>query len=421
LCLGLLLLLASPDATARKFTVSLVSVRGPGAADLADALEWALAERYKYVPGEVYLSAARRLNAAGPSPEEIRKAAGALRIDALVAGRVAEEDGGRVVLLQVRSGHTGESVAKVRIPIGMSRPSEAKDEIIGAVVAAVDKIARAPVLVAKPKPNEPVTDDEPEPEPEHPVDAKVAREAPQLPLAVVRGVEIGIGPSLIGRRLGFDNTAAPGYVTGILPGLRVDAAVFPFALNAEFAWAHPILANIGVLGGYETAFNVVGSLGNISTPGRADRFYLALAGRIPLGRRRLAGQLTVDLEFAELRWSHVAGQDLGVPDVGYQTLGAGVALSQPLGTRYIVLNLRFAAAGLMDAGNIDDVTQYGPMQGYSIEAEGGLTAWPLHNLWLRLGARYTRIGMSINGQGTRFARAGTDEWVSGMLEVGGAL
>jgi hypothetical protein len=404
--------------------VTLLGVGGPTGSDLADNLEQSLAELYDFVPGEVYRSASRRLKAPGASPEEIQVVAAQLRIDAIVAGVVSGPRGAHVLQLVVRDGGTGEPTAKLRYELG-NRPAKALQErVLSDLVRAFELVhgvgPRRPRVA---QPNEVEPGEEPTEEPkEEPNPEPIVKRTGRVPSAVARAFEIGIGLSLLTRQLGFD-AAAPGYSGGTLAGVRVDGAVYPFALNAEFSWEHPALAAFGLVGSYERALHLVSSDASVSTPGRAERWHLLLVGKIPLGRikNRNRGDLTLETGYASIAFAHADAHDLAIPDVGYDLLDAGLSLDQPLGTRLVSLNLRFAFLGVLGTGAIGSDTEYGTNVGWGLDAEAGLTLWPIRWLWVKLGARYSRVALSFAGSGARFARNSADQWASGVLEVGGAL
>ena len=73
------------------------------------------------------------------------------------------------------------------------------------------------------------------------------------------------------------------------------------------------------------------------------------------------------------------------------------------------------------AEGIDVAQRPGHATGWSIEAAASLTVRPTRWLYLRLDARYTPVVLSFAANGTRYARSATDQWMSGLLEVGFAL
>jgi len=420
---ALLVLLSLGEARAATHSVSLLGVSGPGGGELSEQLEWALAELYDVVPGEVYRAAAQRLGHPGATPDEVKYMCRRLRLDALVAGSVQP----RGVVIVVRDGATGAVSARGVYPLDGRPPIALKDRVLGDLARAFERVHGVPRggEVAQPAPRPSEGDEEPADlselpgTPETPAPAAtVKKSAPSEP--VLAGW-VGVGLSLFTRRLDFDVSGAQAYGGGTLAAVRVEGGVFPFALAADYAHDHPILACLGLAGSYERAgsFNSQTASGN--EPGEAWRWRLGALGRIPLGRAPGHGALLVDAGVDQLRYAHRSERQLGVPDVGYTLVGAGLGLDQPLGTRVLRLGLRLAFSGLVDSGPVTNADEYGTASGWAVETEGGLSVWPIRWLWLRAGARYTRVALAFDGNGMRFAHSAADQWIGGAFEVGGAL
>jgi len=231
----------------------------------------------------------------------------------------------------------------------------------------------------------------------------------------------GVGPSLMARSLGFDVASAPSYAGSTVAGIRADGAVFPLALSAELADAHPALASFGLVGSYEHVFAFTSTTASGSSQAHASRWFVMFVGRIPLGHAARGGTLQLETGFQQISWGALSQQDLGVPDVSYDLVDAGLAWEKPLGTRFLALHLRLAYQGLVGAGAITSDAQYGHATGGGFEADAGLTAWPTRWLWLRVSGRYTPLFLSFAQAGARFAHSATDQFVDGVLEVGFAL
>jgi hypothetical protein len=148
---------------------------------------------------------------------------------------------------------------------------------------------------------------------------------------------------------------------------------------------------------------------------------VAFLGRIPLGHGARFGALTLETGYQALGYTHDSPADIGVPDVGYELIDAGVGWDRALVPRRLEVALRLAYLGFLSAGPLTSTEEYGAANGGGVDLEGGLTAWPARWLWVRLSARYSAVRLSLSGSGLRYARGASDQWGAGSLEVGFAL
>jgi hypothetical protein len=417
------LLLAAGDALGAARSVSLLGVSGVGGAHFAELLEQDLGELYDLVPAEVYRRTAERLDKRGASPEEVQAVTAYIRIDALLAGTITGEGRGRKLVLVVREGATGRVIARGRYDLSGRTLPLVREKVMSELVRVLDRVRPQPprgqTLAATPA--EP---GEEEPSPAEPGETEslptVTRSAAKSELTW-RGVFAGVGPTLMTRSLGFDQASAPGYSGGTVAGIRADGAVFPLALSAELAEAHPALASFGFVGSYQHVFGFTSTTATGSSEAHASRWYVLFVGRIPLGHGARGGTLQLETGFQEITWGSKSPQDIGVPDVTYDLVDGGMTWEKTLGTRALVLGVRAAFQGLVGAGEIASYAQYGPVGGWGLDLDVGLTVWPTRWLWLRLDGRYTPLLLSFPAAGARFAHSATDQFVDGLLEVGFAL
>lgn len=416
-------LLVATNAFAAARSVSLLGVSGVGGAHFAELLEQDLGDLYDLVPGEVYRRTAEKMDKRGASPEEVLAVSSYLRIDALVAGAITGEGRARKLVIVVREGASGRVVARGRYDLSGRTLPLLREKVMGDLVRALERVRNIPPrgqAVAQLPPPEGE-----EPEPEQPGEAEavatVTRTATKSE-QTWRGVIAGVGPALMTRSLGFDVASAPSYSGGTVAGIRADGAVFPLALSAELADAHPALASFGLMGSYQHVFNFTSSsAAGVSSEGHASRWFVLFVGRIPLGHQQRGGVLQLETGFQQLSWGSRSQQDLGVPDVNYDLVDLGMTWEKTLGTRYLVMNVRAAYQAFVDGGPIESDTQYGHATGWGLDLDVGLTAWPTRWLWIRLDARYTPIGLSFAQSGARFARTALDQFADGLLQVGFAL
>jgi len=415
------------DRDVRSFV--LLEIRGPGGEAFARQVEADLAELYRRVPASVYRRTAAVLGTTGASPPEVRSVASTINADAIIAGAVVAEGTSQArVLVVVRSGRTGEITAKLRFSMaGLTLP-RLRERVTSGIVRAFEGHPPPPDPLGPPAVARETTPTvtpptEPPPESEN-AETAVVTLAPSDPNArwAARGVTVGVGPAILGRSLSFDSGAVQGFSAPAVAGIRVDAAVFPFALTPEWAARHPILSTLGVAGGYAHVFSVgvTGGSPAIVTTAHGSRWYAQLLTRIPLGKRGRGGTLTVDATFQELTWAFDT-TGIVLPDSSLDLMGAALGYGHTLGTPRVALAVRVGAYGLISAGQLTDVAFYGRATGWAVDAEANLTVRPTPWLWLRLAGRYTPTVLSFSGGGARLAKSALDQWADGVLEVGVAL
>jgi len=430
--LALVFLAAVADkASAVARSVTLLGVSGAGGDRFAELLEQDLSDLYTLVPGEVYKSAAEKMGKRGASPEEVQAVATRLRIDGVIGGAIVGEGRDRKLLLAVRSGSSGNVIARGRYDLSGRTLPMIREHVLGDLVRALERVnpIKKPNLATGEQPTEPETPEEPtgptEPAttgPDPALQIDVEKKAPAAASTTTPiGLQAGIGFSVLTRTLSFDAPSAPTYAGGTVGGVRADGAVFPFALSAELAQAHPVIASFGFVGSYEHVFNFNSSAPSGASAGHASRWMVLFVGRIPLGHDAFAGTLQVEGGFQQLSWGHQSQLDVGVPDVKYDLIDAGVQWDRPLFGKWLELALRFAYLAPLSAGDIESDAQYGRSTGWGVEANAGVTSRPTSWLWLRIDAVYSRVALSFAGAGTRFAHSSADQWAAGAFEVGFAL
>ena len=428
LALALAVLLgAAGRVEAAAKTVTLLGVSGVDGHKFAKALESELGELYDLVPSERYRQMALQLGKRGASPEEVRAVARAIGVDAVIGGAVVGHGHGRRLLVAVREGASGRVIARGRYDLSRRTLPLVRERVAADLVRALERVrpvgsVAAPAAAAEASP--PVATDETPESPASPaedVTPAVAVERTVAPRRAIAGVQAGVGPSLLTRSLGFDVASAPGYGGGTVAGIRAEGAVFPLALSAELAAEHPVLASFGFVGSYEYVFGFTSSAATGRSRSKASRWNVRFVGRVPLGHHAVAGTLSIDTGLQQMSWSAAAPVDIGVPDVRYDLVTAGLGWERPIVGRWAILAVRLAGMGLVSMGDIASDTQYGRGTGWGLSASASLTMRPRDWLWLRLIGDWDRVAMSFAGAGTRFARHATDNWVGGALEVGFAL
>jgi hypothetical protein len=417
---------ARASATAR--TVTLLGVSGVDGAKFAKALESELGELYELIPADKYKRTAAQLGHLGAAPEDVTAVARAIGADAIIGGAVAGKGRNRELLIAVREGATGRVVSRGRYGLmGRTLPL-VKEKVASDLVRALERVHPVGQAATPVEPPSVTRDDAPPGDvpppltedvtPQAASDVSIARSGPRRAIA---GVQAAVGPSLLTRSLGFNVASAPGYSGGTVAGIRADGAVFPLALSRELAAEHPVLASFGLVGSYEYVFTFNSSTASGSSRGHASRWNVLFVGRVPLGHEAKGGVLSLDTGLQSMSWSHAAPVDVGVPDVQYNLVTAGLGWERALGSRWLILGLRLGIMGLLSAGDIAAQTQYGAVGGWGLQLAGGWTARPADWLWVRLSGSWDRVALSFAGAGTRFAKSAVDNWIGGALEVGFAL
>ncbi len=391
--------LASAEAHGAARTVTLLGVSGPGGSKLAGELERDLGDLYEVVSGDVYRAQAAKMGKQGASEAEVQAVATRLHVDAVIGASIVGNGRARRILVAVREGATGRVVARGRYEI--TTRAALRDRVVADLVRALERTSasRGSAIADGDAANGGGDDGEPSIRRD-----LAARERP------VAGLTVSLGPSLLNRTIAFQGTTTS-YDSGTLAGLRVAAALFPFALSSTFAAAHPVVASFGVLASYEHAFG---------STAHGDRWNVLLAGRVPLGHHAVAGYLQVETGFESLSFDLDAPID-GVPNVTYDMVRLGLSWDRTLGAPWILASIHFSYLAPVGAGDITEQPGYGRASAWGIDVGGGLTFLPIRWLTLRLEANYTRIGLTFKGTGSHVASSSADQVPSGALLVGFAL
>jgi hypothetical protein len=405
--LSLLVLLSlGGSAHAGAKTLTLLGVSGPGGAKMASQLERELGDLYQMVPGDQYRETAQEMGKPGASPEEVSAVATAMHIDAVIGASIVGSGHSRVLLIAVRDGASGRVIARGRYELARG---PIKDRLLADLLQALDRSS-----------GRGSSEDEAPPLGSHQGTTAISRRAPERARELA-GFSASVGPSLGRRSLIIDGPSSPDYWAGAMVGLRVSAALFPFAFSSSFAHQHPVLASFGLLGGYEHLFGFQVSTVTGDSTGHGERGYALLAGRIPLGHQAIGGTLQVESGYAHTGFSHVSPSAVGVPDVSYELLDLGLSWDRALGVSWALLSARFAYLQPLGAGDITSADQYGRASAWGFEAGGALTFVPLKWLWLRVEGGYDRVSLTFRGTGAIKANASADAFPSGALTIGVAL
>ena len=338
-----------------------------------------------------------------------------LRIDAVIGGAVVGEGRARTLLIAVRYGSTGHVIARGQYDLSGRTLPMVRERVIGDLVRALEHVNEVPRSGPGRTPEAGRTPSDVEPSDVEPTDAvgRAGAEPQNDPtLCRSRGARRcarsrcrsrAFAPASASRcsRARCRSTSPRRRPTPAarVGGVRADGAVFPLALSAELAQAHPVLASFGFVGSLRARLRLHVVDGGRQSP----RPRVALDGAVrrahparPRGVRRHAARR--DRVPAAHRGATSRSSTSACP-TSIRSVDGGLQWERASSAAGPMLALRFAYLGPVSAGDIESDAQYGRSTGWGIEADGGLTACPTRWLWLRLDGRYSRVGLSFARRG----------------------
>ena len=268
----LALLLWPAIARAERVVVAIAPFRGPSTRPVSESVQRILRPRVTVIPAARFARVARSLFAQGNGAEDIAAVAHELGASFVVTGVTKLDEKRWNLIVTLRDGATGQTMAKLRYPLSSPRvpPSvlrTLKTELIDALQAAVDAPSALPV--ARPSAKEPPPrweppHDKPAPTspPVRPDEPREPRDPGELrapaPVAVTtpapsvvqtgrpkwaRWFEVGLGIGLQGRSFATD-PPPPRLENGIAPSLHLEGTIYPLA----FSWrrARGIFSGLGL-------------------------------------------------------------------------------------------------------------------------------------------------------------------------------
>lgn len=241
--------------------------------------------------------------------------------------------------------------------------------------------------------------------------------------AAGRALDFAMGASVLGRRLSFNAQEiglAPFEYSGLpMPAARLQGTLYPFGL----AGAGGFLGNIGASFAYERIVFINSSVDGsaISIPTTHQRLGVGVHYRLDFGRAGESPALTVGAGYDQITFAldrdvlmdDVIAVDL--PDVDYLVFYPTLGAELPLGSRLAIFT-QLAYLVISDAGPIENENNYGSASASGFDAELGAEIRLPKRIVVRLGAEYTRITHSFEGEGDLRDRDG-----DGTADVEGAL
>ena len=236
---------------------------------------------------------------------------------------------------------------------------------------------------------------------------------------------VNLGVSFIGRKLTFDYTgtdttqAPPGYDGTPVPGAYMTAEAYP----ARFGDETGALANIGigvvmdrVIGLNSTLDDGTGTV--VKIPTRMWRYGANLRYRHNFGDQpngpSMHGAVGYNTAGFAITKRDVPGTSVDVPNVNYKYIDIGVGGRVPVvGPLSLLAEAKFL--GLLNAGQIQTLAQYGPADVSGFEGEAVVEYQITDNVNARAGGRFMQVKMTYDGFG-----ALGDRNSDGMQDVTGS-
>jgi TolB-like protein len=237
-------------------------------------------------------------------------------------------------------------------------------------------------------------------------------------------VRVDFGVSVLSRTLTFNSRtfeqAPKGYKNSPVPGGRLDAELFPFAISKPTSAA----AGLGIAGTYDQTFAL--NLQSTAQPGTKfpvteKHFDIGLRYRIAFGSKASSPSLTLGAgygkwQFTVNRSALMQGNIIDLPDVSYVGYTPGLTFRIPLGNTVALL---FGGSALLvtSTGQIQTPQQYGQAKVTAGSGMFGLDIVFSNRYALRLAAEAAQMGFAFTGGAQMTNNRDGDP---GSKDVGGA-
>ncbi len=236
---------------------------------------------------------------------------------------------------------------------------------------------------------------------------------------------VNLGVSFIGRKLSFDYSgtdtaqAPPGYDGTPVPGAYMTAEAYPARFGDETGG----LANIGIGIVVDRVISLNSTLDDgtgmtVKLPTRMWRYGANLRYRHNFGDGpsgvTMHGAVGYNTAGFSISKADAPGGNVDVPNVNYKYIDIGVGGKVPIaGPLSLLAEAKFL--GLLNAGQIQKLEQYGPADVNGFEGEAVLEYQITSNVNARAGGRFMQVNMSYDGFGALGDRDG-----NGMQDVSGS-
>lgn len=459
LVIAIALAVASGTAMAKP-KVAIVPLEGDRSGDVQDAVTDAIGDDADVAGPK---SVTRALDKLGldteMSDKDLKKLSGELEVDAIVRGSYRTEDGKHIIhfKLFVR----GKKVRGFTIEFGSLSSDRFKEALHDKLV---DKLSAGEVAddedrpkkhddedEDRPKKHDDDADDDGDRDDEHSKKKRVARkgdddddeEIEEVSTIKQPGhnaahdaIRVDFGISALQRNLTFNSRsfeqAPKGYKNGVVPGGRLEAEMYPFALSNPTSAA----AGLGIAGELDQTFAL--NLQSTAQPGTkfpvTERHYsIGLRYRIAFGSRATSPSLTIGAGYARHtftvnRKQLQMGNVIDLPDVDYKGYDPGITFRIPLGSTVALL---FGGRALLvtTTGQIQTSGQYGQAKVTAGSGMFGLDFVFANRYALRLVAEASQMGFAFTGgaemtnnrdgdPATKDVGGAADRYIGGALTFG---
>ena len=237
-------------------------------------------------------------------------------------------------------------------------------------------------------------------------------------------VRVDMGVSMLSRTLTFNSRnfeqAPKGYKNSPVPGGRLEAELFPFAVSKPTSAA----AGLGIAGTYDQTFAL--NLQSTAQPGTkfpvTEKHYdIGVRYRIAFGSKASSPSLTLGAGYGHWtfkvnRSALMTGNVIDLPDVDYVGYTPGLTFRIPLGNTVALL---FGGSALLvtGTGSIQQPDQYGQAKVTAGSGMFGLEAVFSNRYAVRLAAEAAQMGFAFTGGAQMTNNRDGDP---GSKDVGGA-
>jgi hypothetical protein len=211
-----------------------------------------------------------------------------------------------------------------------------------------------------------------------------------------RAVDAVAGLSITMRRLGFKFGAAAtvpnGYKGAPVPGLMIDATIYPGAMShkkggiAENIGATILVDKVLIVSSQDLMGNKLAS--------SQLRWEVGAIARYPMK------SATIGASFKYGRQSFAITGDSPVPDVAYSYINPSAFVRIPA-TPKILVNVAAGVLGVMATGEIQEAAQYGGASVLGIDFEGSADYTVKPNLFVRAALNVQTFAFTFKGNGMR--------------------
>lgn len=254
--------------------------------------------------------------------------------------------------------------------------------------------------------------------------AKAEATATPVRAANRAALRLDVGVSGHKRTMSFNSRSFPeapkNFSNGFVPGIRVEAEVYPLA----FTDPNSLLAGIGLGGVFDQTLLLKvtpDSQPDTKLPVTERHYSIGPRFRYVFGDKSTSPSVTASIGYGHRsyvvkRSALMNGNTLDLPDVDYAGFEPGVQARIPLGERFAVV-VGASALLLTSAGAIEKPDQYGQAKVLAGQAVAGVDIAITNRFAVRLAGEFAQFGFTFKGTG---AQANARDMDPSTNDVGGA-